>query len=273
MKKYLLVLIFFVICVLSLLFFVLSWWWALTVGLIILGTLGYIEKILNTNWPKNWKIFFLILFVTLSIGQATYSRYKERVTNKQFNLKQRKAAEQVAALHARSNEAALSAEEAKLRATDAQQKQQQLQRENLELSLQVEKERRARVKLEEQLAPRRLSKANRALIINAMSRFRGMTIKVQRRGEMEPYAYANEIAQPLQASGLRVQVDGGMGGMSPPEYGVIWWARKENPDIGNALSKLFTDLQIPNQGYFIKDLDADAALSVGLKPPKINSSP
>lgn len=164
-----------------------------------------------------------------------------------------------------------NAEAAKANQQSAQalKEQERLRNQNLELLVQVEKERLARMELEKQIAPRNLSESDRASIINAMSRFSGMTIKVIRRGELEPYNFANQIAEALQSAGLRVQVEGGIGGMEGPEYGIIWWAHKEKPDIGNALSKLLTDLQIPNRGYFIKDLETDAALRVGLKISKV----
>ena len=60
MKKYLLVLILLVICVLSVLFFVLSWWWALTVGLIILGTLGYIMEPMGSGLLSCHLVFFML---------------------------------------------------------------------------------------------------------------------------------------------------------------------------------------------------------------------
>jgi hypothetical protein len=221
MKKSLIIVIVFVFCGLFTVSFIFSWWLGLSIGLIILGSLGFLEKIFKIKWGMSLTIIFLVLFVALSVGQAIYSQYKERQAS--------------------------------------------------DLSLQVEKERIARIQLERQLAPRHLTEADRASIVNAMSRFHGMTINIQRRGELEPYNFANEIAKALKASGLRVEVDGEIGMVTGVEYGVIWWARPDSPDIGATLSKLLTGLQIPNRGYYVQDLGSDAALRVGLKIPNLNS--
>jgi uncharacterized membrane protein len=221
MKKCLIIVIVFVFCGLFAVSFIFSWRLALSIGLIILGSLGFLEKIFKIKWGMSLTILFLVLFVALSVVQAIYSHYKERQAS--------------------------------------------------DLSLQVEKERFARIQLERQLAPRHLTKVDRWSIINAMSRFRGMTINIHRRGELEPYNFANEIAEALKASGLRVEVDGEIGMVTGVEYGVIWWARPDSPDIGATLSKLLTGLQIPNRGYYVQDLGSDAALRVGLKIPNLNS--
>ncbi len=224
-----------------------SWWVPISIVLVILGALGHVERIFNIKWSRKWSILFLSLFILFSAGNIIKSKTSEDVATK--------AKGQIAGLTKDKDELREEVKQAKDDVTIAKG--------------QVEKERIARMELEKQLAPRNLSESDRASIINAMSKFRGMTIKVQRRGELEPYNFANQIAEALQSAGLRVQVEGGIGGIEGPEYGVIWWAHKERPDIGNALSKLLTDLQIPNRGYFIKDLETDAALRVGLKILKV----
>lgn len=78
MKKKSLILISSVICTLLALCIFVSWWLALTIGLIILGILGYIEQILNIKWSRKLSIFLLILFGLLSAGNVIYSHYKER---------------------------------------------------------------------------------------------------------------------------------------------------------------------------------------------------
>jgi hypothetical protein len=56
-----------------------SWWTALAVGLLLLGSVGYVEKILRFEVPKTLRILFLIIFVLLSLGSLIYSQYKENV--------------------------------------------------------------------------------------------------------------------------------------------------------------------------------------------------
>jgi tetratricopeptide (TPR) repeat protein len=78
MKKYkslLIISIFF-----SLLFiftFLLSKWTALTIGLLILGAIGYCEKIFDIEITKKIRITLLIIFITLSICNIFYSSFKE----------------------------------------------------------------------------------------------------------------------------------------------------------------------------------------------------
>jgi hypothetical protein len=49
-----------------------------SVGLIILVTLGYIERILGIQLTRKMRIFLLVLFILLSAGNAIYSYYKDR---------------------------------------------------------------------------------------------------------------------------------------------------------------------------------------------------
>ncbi len=59
-----------------------SWWVALAVGLLFLGSVGYVEKIFNVEVPKKPRILFLVIFVFLSLGSLIYSQYKEKVGEK-----------------------------------------------------------------------------------------------------------------------------------------------------------------------------------------------
>ncbi len=43
-----------------------KWWLAVSVGLLILGALPYVERILNVKWSKKWSILFFALFIFFS---------------------------------------------------------------------------------------------------------------------------------------------------------------------------------------------------------------
>lgn len=73
--------IIFTICLLFIVSLLLSRWTALTVGLIILGAFGYLEKIFNIEITKRIRITLLISFIILSAGNIFYSYYKEYTTN------------------------------------------------------------------------------------------------------------------------------------------------------------------------------------------------
>lgn len=59
-------------------------WWVLFLGLLVLGSLGYIEKILNLNWSSRAQIFLLLGFIAFSVTQIIVSQYKESELNKQI---------------------------------------------------------------------------------------------------------------------------------------------------------------------------------------------
>ena len=62
-----------------------QWQLALTVGLVILGSLGYLEKITKVELSKKIRVSLFILFVALSMGQAIYSHFKEGNLNNKLN--------------------------------------------------------------------------------------------------------------------------------------------------------------------------------------------
>jgi hypothetical protein len=81
MKRRLIILILFIICTLFVLCLLFSWGIALTVGLLIIGTIGYLEKIINIEIPKILRILLLSIFISLSVGNLIYSKYKENSIN------------------------------------------------------------------------------------------------------------------------------------------------------------------------------------------------
>ncbi|MBI2486217.1 MAG: hypothetical protein HYW01_04510 [Deltaproteobacteria bacterium] len=54
-------------------FIVQNWKYIFLIGIIILGALGYIEKILNLHWSRKWLLVLLILFIIISVGQIKLS--------------------------------------------------------------------------------------------------------------------------------------------------------------------------------------------------------
>jgi hypothetical protein len=63
------------ICSLFVVSLLLSKWKALTIGLIILGAFGYLEKIFNIDITRRTRITFLTVFLILSAGNLFYAHY------------------------------------------------------------------------------------------------------------------------------------------------------------------------------------------------------
>jgi hypothetical protein len=65
MKKYLVILSIVTICVFFALGIIVSWW-LFPIGLAILGTLPYFDRIFHITWSRKWSIFLLVVFLLFS---------------------------------------------------------------------------------------------------------------------------------------------------------------------------------------------------------------
>jgi hypothetical protein len=54
-------------------FIVKNWELIFLIGIIILGSIGYIEKISNFQWSRQWLIALLLIFLLISVGQVKLS--------------------------------------------------------------------------------------------------------------------------------------------------------------------------------------------------------
>jgi len=64
------------------------------VGLVLLGAVGFVEKIFSVEFSKNLRILFITIFISFSVGNLFYSHYKEN----SVNLKLQTGKEQIADL-------------------------------------------------------------------------------------------------------------------------------------------------------------------------------
>lgn len=119
MKKYTSYLVILLLCLLLILSLILSRWTTLTIGLIILGAIGYFEKIFTIVISKRIRIILLILFIILSAGNIFYSYYKEYSANQKVQ------------------QAKDGAEIAKRQATDLSKKEQHLRKQLSEAQSQI----------------------------------------------------------------------------------------------------------------------------------------
>ena len=128
MKKYKSLLIISIVSLLFIIALLLSKWTALTIGLLILGAIGYCEKIFDIEITKKIRITLLIIFIILSVGNIFYSYFKEYNANQKIK------------------EANVSAETAKKQVVDLSEKQTKAQIEIVNL---VKKEQELHQQLKE----------------------------------------------------------------------------------------------------------------------------
>jgi hypothetical protein len=91
-KALIIVAILTMLCILLVSCVYLSWSSTVAIGLVVLGGLGYVERILNLKLSRTWGVVLLVLFVMLSAGNYTYTLLKERSLNQRL-----KSAESTAA--------------------------------------------------------------------------------------------------------------------------------------------------------------------------------
>ncbi len=128
----------------------------------------------------------------------------------------------------------------------------------------TEKEKFARLKLEERFAWRRISSKDHDALVAALESHAGATVEVTKLGDMEAGVFADDLIKTLRDSGWLVTVNfAGM--MAPPPYG-LQCSINENLPAGKLLSVAFKSLPTaaiapdPN-------LPVVARILVGLKPP------
>ena len=173
-------------------------------------------------------LYFVSAYINSNIG-SRLNRAKDELAQ----LKESQSSEKIAALNAEAERAReerakadLKIEEARADAAkangqaqnaiavaataraetaEAVKEQEQLKKINLELSLQVEKERVARLQLEERIAPRKFTAQQRSQLITSLEANRGpITITVP-SNDVEAWNFAQIIAEALLASGWTVQ--------------------------------------------------------------------
>jgi hypothetical protein len=77
MKRHSIILIIAIVSALLALCVFVPWWLAFPLGLLILGTLAYVERIFEIKWPKKLIILFFLLFIIFSSGNIIKSKRSE----------------------------------------------------------------------------------------------------------------------------------------------------------------------------------------------------
>lgn len=161
-----------------------------------------------------WSTFAYVVFVTLAaIASLLVALFAARVSSvKTAELKRLQFTTAEAIAHANAGAAraaaqtALSREELKrLEALVAgsQEHREQLQKENLELQYAVEKERTARLRLQDQLAPRRIRSSQVETIVTTLAPFKAQKVAIiVYPGDPEIAAFAEQIREALEKAGI-----------------------------------------------------------------------
>jgi hypothetical protein len=228
------ILIILIICALSALGVFASWWLAFSIGLTILGTLGYLERAFKINWSNRWSFSLLILFVFLSGAYIITSSIKSKHSEKQIAdlSKLYKPIEETALEHFPElpKEKAIKTylnRISKIEADNKQLKEENSKNEQRiselmtksrtseEIASQANKqateatriageERLARRKIEERLADRSLTDAQLTAIANRVKPFSGQEFLVTTFWDLkEPLSMANRIYAALNLAGWK----------------------------------------------------------------------
>jgi energy-coupling factor transporter transmembrane protein EcfT len=230
--------IIFIILIIMLALFVIgafvSWWLVFSIGLTILGTLGYLERAFGIRLPSKWVISLLILFVLLSFAYIVTGFIKSNHSEKKIaelsnlyspiedtasehfpGLPREKAIKnylgsisKIEADNKQLKEENLinkqQISELIIKTTQSQEIASQANRQATEANHIAEEERLARRKIETKLADRSLTDAQCITIANKVKSFSGQEFLITAYWDSkESLAIANRIASALNYAGWK----------------------------------------------------------------------
>jgi hypothetical protein len=166
-------------------------------GLPDLSNVHFLER--GLNWSTLAYVVFVCLAAATSFLLALFAGRVTSAKDTELKRLQSTSAETVAHAHAGAARAHAQAamaykEQRRLEADMAHAKahHEQLRKENLKLQLAVEKERAARLQLEERLGPRHIGATQRQTIQSALAGFQGQKVSViTHPGDPEIATFAN----------------------------------------------------------------------------------
>jgi len=225
----------------------------------------------------NWSTLAYIVFVCLAAAASfLLALFAGRVTSaKDTELKtlQSASAEAVAHAHAGAERAHAQAaiayqEQRRLEADMAHAKahREELRKENLELQLAVEKERTARLRLEQQLGARHIGAAQRQAMQTALADFQGQKMAiVTLPGDPEITAFASEIKAALEAAGMTVTMAPALV-FGKPQAGIAWDVGLHRRQFATALAKAFVEAGVCSGPITATEPDNDDLLEITVGP-------
>ncbi|MGA2588889.1 MAG: hypothetical protein ABSH32_03150 [Bryobacteraceae bacterium] len=211
-----------------------------------LSNVHFLER--GLYWSTFAYIVCVCLAATASLLVALFAARVSFVKNAEIKRLQVTSAEVVAQANAgaarATAQAALSLEELKRLETvvaGSQVHREQLQKQNLGLQSEVEKERTARLRLEEQLAPRRIRAGQRKAIVSALAAFKGQKASiVVHPGDPEIAAFAEQIKAALEQAGIVVSLAPALV-FGKPQPGITLEVGAHRRQFATALAKAFVE--------------------------------
>ena len=223
-----------IICALSSLGVFASWWLAFSIGLTILGTLGYLERAFNIKWSNRWSFSLLILFVLFSAAYIITSSIKSKHSERQITdlSKLYRPIEETALKHFPelpkeeaiknylNSISRIEADNKQLKEKNSKNEQRisefmmtskiseemasQANKRAAEATRIAEGERSARKKIEERLADRSLTDAQLTAIADKVKPFSGQEFLITTYWDLkEPLSIANRIYAALNRAGWK----------------------------------------------------------------------
>lgn len=180
-------------------------------------------------------------------------------------IRDRYADERVSRNEAETATAKSNAATANENAANANERTEAIRQSNLKLQSALEKERLERLRLEESIAPRRISDHQRSSFISALRASpQTLTIEVTVIGDQEATLYAEAIVAALNAAGVHRSMSW-IGTVSPPPYGISLTLRNGSRK-SLAIKSAFDGAQIPVVSSFADIGVFDAKVLIGLRP-------
>jgi len=225
----------------------------------------------------NWSTLAYVVFVCLAAATSfLLALFAGRVTSaKDIELKrlQSNSAEAVAHAHAgaaRANAQAAEAyrEQRRLEADVAHAKthHEQLRKENLELQLAVEKERAARLQLEQRGADRHITAGQKQAIASALATSKGQRIVLTTQaGDAESAAFAAEISSALEGAGLSVSVAPALV-FGHPQPGIVLEVGANRRQLAMSVAKALVDAGVCTGPITASDADDADLLEIAVGP-------
>jgi len=227
----------------------------------------------------NWSTLAYIVFVCLAAAASfLLALFAGRVTSaKDAELKrlQSTSAEAVAHAHAGAERAHAQAalaytEQRRLEAdmAHARAHHEQLRKENLELQLAVEKERAARLQLEERLGPRHIGAAQRQTIQTELAGFQGQKVSiVTHPGDPEIGGFASEIQATLEAARIKVTMTPALV-FGEPQSAIELDVGVHRRQFATALAKAFVDAGVCSGAISAAEADDADLLEITVGPKR-----
>ncbi len=236
-----------------------------------LSNVHFLEK--GLNWSTLAYVVFLCLAAGTSFLLAIFAGRVTAAKDDEVKRIQSTSAEAVANAHAGAARAHAQAAQAfkdqrvvESEMERAKAHREQLRRENLQLQLAVEKERAARLQLEERVGGRHIGAGQSQAIQTALAAFRGQKVSiVTHPGDPEIESFAAEVRTTLASAGLEVAMVPALqfGTVQP---GIVLEVGMDRRAFATALAKALVDAKVCSGTITAMEADDAGLLEIIVGP-------